>query len=180
MAYGSEVQSVLVMAGSMVACWHIRCCKGCWGFPDLTGSRKSKWHWVCLEHLKPQSPPQCHTSFNRATHTPAKPHLLIVPFPMNCGCHCCWNYHTNEGKSWSLSLGHFPVLSGREVGRLFCSLSAPAACLPQRTWGVPEWRTEEQRAREEALHTACARLPNIEAHAGVRRVTGFYLVAFSM
>ena len=48
-----------------------------------TDSRKRVPLWAWLEHLKPQSPPQWHTSSNNATPTSARPHLLILPLPMS-------------------------------------------------------------------------------------------------
>ena len=61
-------------------------------YGDGEGAKRSwskgnrKWnvcHWEYLENRRPQnSLPQKHTSSNKATPTPTKPHLLIVLFPM--------------------------------------------------------------------------------------------------
>jgi len=54
--------------------------------------------------MRPQSqPPQWHTSFNKATPTPTRPHFLIVPLPIGgtfkpMGEHSYSNHHTNKTK----------------------------------------------------------------------------------
>jgi hypothetical protein len=40
--------------------------------------------------IEPYLHPQCHTSCNKTTPTPTRPHLLIVPFPKG---QSYWNHH---------------------------------------------------------------------------------------
>jgi len=73
------------MAGSIATCRQKYCCRRSWEFyiwMDLQATGKET-HTACLEQLKLQSTPQSqwHTSFDKATFTPTRSHLLIVPTP---------------------------------------------------------------------------------------------------
>ena len=55
---------------------------------------KKQLHWAWLEHLKPQSPPASDTiSPNKTTPSPARPHLLIMPFIFDLWDHFYLNHH---------------------------------------------------------------------------------------
>lgn len=53
------------------------------GVPHLDQQAPAGRHWAWLELLRPQSPPQRHTSSIRATPIPTRSHLLILPLPVS-------------------------------------------------------------------------------------------------
>ena len=75
LAYSSQVQTIVIMVGSMAACRQTWCWRN-WEFYSWIYKQKEETvsHWVYLELLRPQSlpsvthsPQQGHTYFNKAT-----------------------------------------------------------------------------------------------------------------
>jgi hypothetical protein len=87
LAYSSEVQPIIIIVESMAVCRQTWYWRRSWEFYTVI-HRQQK-----VKCKTSESTAQWHSSSSKATPTPTKPHLLIVPLPMDLWGHFYSNHH---------------------------------------------------------------------------------------